>query len=163
MAQIATAADTKRLRGSGPAFAKPRSSMPSPPSASPLILVIGSDPALYELCRDALPWSGCATEFVGDIADAMTHDVAPDIMVADLPAGPHAAAGLMHLREFADAIGSTVIALTTDESILAHADASATCQVLVRPCQPETLWDALAIAMTGRNAARSADECATDQ
>jgi CheY-like chemotaxis protein len=132
--------------------------MTPPVPYSPRILVIGSDPALRELYHEGLPWAGCAIEFVSDIADAMTNGFVPDIMLADLPTSPHTPAALLHLREFADVVGSTLIALTDDRSILAQAPISATCQVLVRPCPPETLWDALATAMTGRDVAVTADD-----
>jgi CheY-like chemotaxis protein len=131
--------------------------------AAPIILVIGSDPSLRELCRDGLPWAGYATEFVEDVADAMTSGIVPDVMVADLPAGPHTAAILMHLREFGEAIGSAVIALTDDVSLVAPASASAHVQVLVRPCQAELLWDALAMAMMGRHALLAPDDCRPPQ
>jgi hypothetical protein len=119
-------------------------------SKCPRILVIGSDPTLREFCRDGLPWAGCATEFAGDIADAMTGGYTPDVMLADLPHGPHAAAALVHLQEFADAVGSRLIALTDDLAIIEHAPTQV--QVLFRPCPAETLWDALAIAMAEREA-----------
>jgi DNA-binding response OmpR family regulator len=127
-------------------------------TATPVtILVIGSDPALRELCRDALPWSGYATEFAEDLADAMTNGVVPDVMVADLPRGPHTAALLLHLREFAEVVGSAVIALTDDASVVATA--SANVHVLGRPCQAEMLWDALATALMGREAMRALNDC----
>ena len=123
-------------------------SSPTPGSPTyPRILVIGRDPALREFCRDGLPWAGCATEFARDIADAMTIGFVPDVLVADLPAGPHSAAMLQRLREFAAHFGSTVIALTDDRSLVEHGSTCAECQVLFRPCPPEALWDALAIAM----------------
>jgi hypothetical protein len=129
---------------------------------SPTIVVIGSDPALQELCREALPWAGCATEFAADVADAMTTGLVPDVMLADLPKGPHTAATLMHLREFAEAIGSRVIALTHDRSVAAEASVGRNVQVLLRPCQPEALWDALATALAGVDAPLIADDCRPD-
>ena len=127
--------------------------MTSPPSPNcARILVIGSDPVLREFCRDGLPWAGCNTEFVGDIADAITGGFTPDIVVADLPHGPHTAATLTHLREFADAVGSSLIALTDDRGLVERSPASGSVQVLFRPCPPEALWDALAIAMAEHKA-----------
>jgi CheY-like chemotaxis protein len=136
--------------------------MTAPNPSSPRILVIGSDPSLRELCQAGLPWAGCATEFVSDIADAMTNGFVPDVMLADLPADPHTRAALLHLREFADVVGSTLIALTDDRSILARPPVSPDCQVLLRPCPPETLWDALATAITGRDTALTADDWPRD-
>lgn len=128
----------------------------TPPGADatrcPRILVIGSDPTLREFCRDGLPWAGCATEFAGDISDAMTGGYSADVMLADLPIGPNSAATLRHLHEYADAVGSTLIALTDDLSLIERFSSSSSLQVLFRPCPPETLWDALAIAMTEREA-----------
>jgi CheY-like chemotaxis protein len=131
--------------------------MTSPRSGStkcPRILVIGADPALREFCRDGLPWAGCSTEFARDIADAMTGGFMPDVMLADLPSGPHKVAALRHLKEYADTIGSALIALTDDPALVEQLQPTVTVQVLFRPCAPETLWDALAIAITEREAAQ---------
>ena len=136
--------------------------MNAPSLPFPRILVIGSDPAVRELCRESLPWAGCATEFAADIADAMTSDFAADVVLADLPAGAQAAAALLHLREFAAAAGSTVIALTDDPALLAGAPDLAGVQVLARSCSAETLWDALAIATTDEDEPLTAAECPPD-
>jgi DNA-binding NtrC family response regulator len=129
-------------------------------AATPItILVIGSDPALRELCREGLPWAGCATEFAEDLAEAMTSGVVADVIVADLPRGPHTAALLMHLGEFAEAIGSAVIALTDDASLAAAATESASVQVVGGPWHAERLWDALATALLGRYAMRAPNDC----
>ena len=115
---------------------------------SPRILVIAADQDLREFCRDGLPWAGCATEFARDIADAISTGFEPDVLVVDLPAGD-AAERLNQLREFADAIGSAVIALTDDLTLIQQQPKRGV-QFLSRPCPPETLWDALAVAITQR-------------
>lgn len=141
----------------GRALALLRPAMTSPQSGSakcPRILVIGADPALREFCRDGLPWAGCSTEFAGDIADAITGGFTPDVILADVPSGPHNVAALMHLKEYADTIGSALITLTDDLSLIEQLQPSLTVQVLFRPCPPETLWDALAIAIADREAAQ---------
>jgi hypothetical protein len=144
-------------RGNGRALAPAPAAMTSPQSGSakcPRILVIGADPALREFCRDGLPWAGYSTEFVGDIADAMTGGFTPDVLIADLPKGPQTAAALIHLKEYADAIGSALIAMTDDLALIERVQPTVALQVLLRPCPPETLWDALAIAMAEREAAQ---------
>ena len=162
MRRDVTGSDRNGLGRLGPAFAEQQTAMVNP-SGFPLILVIGSDPVLHELCRERLPWAGYATEFVDDVAEAMTNRVVPDVMLADLPAGPHAAAVLTHLCEFAGVVGTTVIALTDDPSLLERGTDSGACQVLARACPPEALWDALAIAITSRTTPPRADEWHPDQ
>ena len=113
----------------------------------PRILVIAADPSLREFCRDGLPWSGCATEYANDIADAVATGFNPDVLVVDLPRNGTHADMLQGLCQYADAIGSTVIALTDDLELIDQAP-KAGVQLLLRPCPPEMLWDALAVAMT---------------
>jgi hypothetical protein len=119
----------------------------APPSQkSPRILVIAADQALREFCRDGLPWAGCATEFACDIADAINTGFEPDVLLVDLPTR-HAEQQLNQARAFADKVGSALIALTDDLTLIEQ-EATNGVQFLFRPCPPETLWDALAIAIT---------------
>jgi hypothetical protein len=115
----------------------------------PRILVIAADPRLREFCRDGLPWAGCITEYADDISDAITGDFLPDVIVLDLPANGTHAEQLRHLREYADDVGSRVIALTDDLDLIIQGPAGV--QVLFRPCPAELLWDALAVAVDDRN------------
>lgn len=123
-------------------------------SSFPRILVIGGDDSLREFCREGLPWAGCVTEYARDVADAVSGEFRADVVVVDLPGGTSPAT-IRRVLEFADAHGSKVIALTDDLAIFGRPIAGA--QVLFRPCPPETLWDALAIAIAERVGAERLD------
>lgn len=116
---------------------------------SPRILVIAADQGLREFFRDGLPWAGCAIEFARDMTDARNSEFEPDVLLVDLPADD-AAKLLDLLREYARTLGSSLIALTDDAKLIQREKAGGV-QFLFRPCPPETLWDALAIAMADRD------------
>ena len=124
------------------------SSTGSPSLRIPRILVIAADQPLRDFCRDGLPWSGCAIEFVRDLADAMTCGFDPDVVVIDVPVGGARQKLFEHLCEYADAIGGAVIALTDDFELLRRTPRRGV-QFVLWPCPPETLWDALAVAIAG--------------
>ena len=117
-----------------------------PDMSGPRILVIAADPSLREFCRDGLPWAGCTIEFADDLTHAIECEVDPDVILIDLIGNGTQAATLARLREYAAAVRSPVIALTDDRS-LAEEDSMAGMHLLHRPCPPERLWDALALAI----------------
>lgn len=125
----------------------PFSARPVPTSR---VLLIGGDRSLREFCRDRLAWMGCAVHFARDITDVITNGFAADVMVADLPGDARAAAMLRHLAEYAEATGSALIALTDDLTLIASQAATTAVQVLLRPCAPDVLWHAVAIARSAR-------------
>jgi len=108
--------------------------------------VVGGDRCLREFCRDRLAWIGCAVHFAHDVTDVITNGFAADVVVADLPCGTHAAATLGHLAEYAEAIGSALVALTDDLTLLAAHPAASPVQLLVRPCAADALCHAVALA-----------------
>jgi hypothetical protein len=115
----------------------------------PRILVIAADPRLREFCRDGLPWAGCVTEYADDVGDAIAGDFLPDVIVLDLPATGTHAEQLRDLCEYADVIGSSIIALTDDLDLIVRGPVGV--QVLFRRCPAELLWDALAAAVDNRS------------
>jgi CheY-like chemotaxis protein len=135
--------------------------MPVPQSVTPhaTVLVVGGDNALREFCRSRLVRLGCAVQFARDIADAMTGGFSPDVMVADLPLDHHTAARLRHLEEFAEAIGSALVALTDDAVLLQRPLATSVVQVLPRPCAPDSLWHAVVIANAARRLGPQSGAC----
>jgi AmiR/NasT family two-component response regulator len=112
----------------------------------PRILVIAEDQSLCDFCRDGLPWSGCAIEFVRDLSDAITCGFEPDVVLVDVPSNGAGQTLLQHLCEYAEAIRSAVIALTDDLELLQRTRRNGV-QFVSRPCPPEALWDALAVAI----------------
>jgi hypothetical protein len=120
----------------------------SPSLRLPRILVIAASQPLRDFCRDGLPWAGCATEFVRDLSDALTCGFDPDVVVFDVPARGDNPKVFQHLCEYAEAIGSSVIALTDDFDLLRRPRRNGV-QVVLWPCAPETLWDTLAVAIAG--------------
>jgi hypothetical protein len=126
-------------------------SFSAPPVPTSRVLIIGGDRSLREFCRDRLAWIGCAVHFARDITDVITNGFAADIMVADLPGGEHAAATLRHLAEYAEATSSALIALADDLAVMSGLPAIISpVQVLLRPCAPDALCQAVAIARSGR-------------
>jgi hypothetical protein len=120
----------------------------SPSLRLPRILVIAADQPLRDFCRDGLPWAGCAIEFVRDLTDALTCGFDPDVVLFDVPADRGSSVLFQHLCEYAEAIGSSVIALSDDFDLLRRPPRNRV-QVVLWPCPPETLWDALAVAIAG--------------
>lgn len=120
----------------------------SPSLRIPRILVIAAEQPLRDFCREGLPWSGCAIEFVRDLADAITSGFDPDVVVVDVPIGGGRLKLFEHLCEYADAIGCSVIALTDDFELLRQTSRRRV-QFVLWPCPPEALWDALAVAIAG--------------
>jgi hypothetical protein len=120
----------------------------SPSLRIPRILVIAAEQPLRDFCREGLPWSGCAIEFVRDLADAITSGFDPDVVVVDVPLGGGRRKLFEHLCEYAEAIGCSVIALTDDFELLRRASRRKV-QFVLWPCPPEALWDALAVAIAG--------------
>lgn len=124
------------------------------PLGFPRILVVTNDVELRQLCREGLPWAGCLTEFVPDANEAARTDFEPDVIVADLLPPTEGPAILRQLLHLAERTHSRVIALTDDLALIARAPVPHV-QILFRPCPPETLWDALAIAMVEREPSTS--------
>jgi len=125
-------------------------SFSTPPIATSRVLIVGGDRCLREFCRDRLAWIGCAVHFARDVTDVITNGCAADVVVADLPCGTHAAATLRHLAEYADAIGSAVVALTDDLTLIAGHPAASPVQLLPRPCPADALCHAVTMARSGR-------------
>jgi len=136
--------------------------MPAAPQRTPhhsTVLVVGGDGALREFCRSRLGRLGCAVQFARDVADAMTGGFSPDVMVADLPQDLHTIARLRHLEEFAEAIGSALVALTDDAVLLQRPVSASPVQVLPRPCAPDSLWHAVVIANAARRLGQQSGTC----